>query len=363
MIQNNIIFWLDVDYDQWLLDALREWRDPAIADVETKIILKTPVPVRQSEIFDQLLEYLPPVFQKDNGKSVAFFLRCHKPFTFKIKDCFFQTFTENSFIPDLMIDLRDITIGELVEEILKNGDYLVEVNKHTEKSALCLIDSHHENSPNGEVYVFTNPLWGVFKAFSFELQEAYDAMLETQRQISMTGAMGFIEDYWGSFFDVERKNGETDARYSQRTIWTLKLPKSNNTGLELILQEYFGIRTRIVDLGYSASNAIMLMGDAATPIGHVEYPLYNPLESYESEPCTFGIYLLDRVLKMFSASELADLKDIVYEMKEAGTRPKLIWYGKPLVMLMGDVTTPMAHPDYPLWYGCEYKNGYSSMYL
>ena len=63
-------------------------------------------------------------------------------------------------------------------------------------------------------------------------------------------------------------------------------------------------------------------------------------------------------------ADLLVLRDWIFAIKQAGTRPKLIWRGLGPVMLMNNVDTPMHDTDWTMA-NCSNQSfyGWSSMYL
>lgn len=313
---------------------------------------------RLSDILTRMRDYLPPVFDTGPDAALAVVVSGSEPFSVDIDGLSMSIRADSRLAADFKATLEGKTISEIAAEVAATSGYSATVYGFGDKSALRLVDAQGDRT--GRLFVFQNPLWAIFKAMAMEMRRAGEAVQEGVRQIVLSGSEGIVANYHGAHYGITRKTSEGDARYGQRILWNVKLPKSNNVALEAVLRYFLGIDCSVIDLG-SENTGAMLMNNAATPM-HDGFYLYTPSDM-PGEPCTFGVLFNEGSPYDLSAENLAFLKELVLAMKASGTRPRVIWRDDTQYMLMNDEVTPMHDAAYPLWDHDHYIEGYLSFFI
>jgi hypothetical protein len=319
------------------------------------------------DCFERMLEGLPPVFNKDPEKRLAFTVsHSSGALLVTIRQRTISARTEDKYVKDFTLSLEGKTLAELVAEINTYSGYTAVVKDFGTASALRLLDTEDDSS--GQVYVFTNINWAVMKALAWEMEVLGIAVQEGLRQVSMIGSTGIIQDYWGSFAEVDRRRGEADRQYGQRIV-TVYGPKSNEKSIERMLKNIMGIDTTVSDLSWDV-NGILLMNDIETPVnddafniyftlpfkgpgftfpvGRVYYLDHYLLMNFKGTPVNdpfsiiytapdpepwpsnlFGIILSDETRDVLTADQLDLLIEIIRRNKAATARWRLFWKGTP----------------------------------
>ncbi len=313
-----------------------------------------------SKTLQAMLDALPPSFNKDPVPGLAIVASSAKErLRMSVSGNRLSVYTGEGFTPDFEVDLSEGTVQNVAEAIDGHEGFSAYLHDFGDKPALRLVDV--ELDAGGKLFVFQNPLYAILKAFSIELAALKASAREMTRQLTLMGANGRIQDFLGGFFGIRRIPMETDDEYGQRVIETVKTPKCNNRALEHLIKKIAGVDTRVVDLGRSTLDSL-LMNDPSTPIQDTDYPLYQE-GPFAGEPCTFGIVLLHKRKGGLTLREYAGIRETALSFREAGTRPRLIWQGDGQYMLMNDSTTPMQDTNYPLWDYSIYADGYLSEYF
>ncbi len=278
-------------------------------------------------VFKRMLDYLPPCFNMDPLKELAFVISSPtQQILFTIEGFFFQLWVGGSFTPALSVDLRFYTIGDLVSML--NGlslDLEVTEVAFSDKSALRLLPTANDSS--GRVYIFTNTTWALMGAMALELMDAQVALRECIRQMTIVGATGIIQDYWGSFANVLRNAGEDDTLYGQRVLVEVKAPKTNNMALEIIINIVMGVDVSVIDLGVVSALNVMYMNDISTPIQNPSYCLWDYSTPAMYFSSSFGVVLNGMTIEDLSSEQLSQLEGLLLDYKAAGISPAIVWKG------------------------------------
>lgn len=87
---------------------------------------------------------------------------------------------------------------------------------------------------------YTAGLWRVMRPLAFGLAELGAAAELLTRQIDLRQAAGVWLDLWGLVWSLPRLPEEDDLAYRNRIIYTITLPRANNTALEELIFRAFG---------------------------------------------------------------------------------------------------------------------------
>lgn len=277
------------------------------------------------DLYKSIEGFLPPVFNLDPEKERAFFISSQydAPKVF-IENGVLKVFTRGRYYPDVSVALRGKTIQAVMDAVAAVSGFSVEGINYADKSAQRLIKPDYDED-SGYVYVFTNPAVAFFKAFALELEDARDAMEAVIRWMTVFGATGTAQEFWGDYFDVARLPGEEDDLYGHRIALEIKQPKTNNKSIEKVIKEVLGIETQVVDLGWTNPSGLLFLNDEATFVNDLDFALWNTSD-YVAENSTLGVILTHGLtIGDLSAGELAQMLAIVTAIKQAGIRSKLLW--------------------------------------
>lgn len=275
------------------------------------------------ELYDSIKDFLPPVFNLDPGGEKAFSISCEKPrLQIEIKNRYLNAYTEDKYLPDFKIDLRCKTIQAVVDEIGSKAGYATASINYAAKSALRLFKP--DNDETGYVYVIDNPLVALMKAFAFELEDAKATEEELLRYMSVYGAANKFQDHWGGFFGIVREPNEADIHYGQRIAIEVKVPKTNNKSIEMILKDTTGLETEVIDLGWDTPGGLLYLNNDGTFVNDKDYHIWNT-GVFASEGISFGVILKNKTIDDLTQEQFDTLIEVVIAIKQAGTRAKLLW--------------------------------------
>ncbi len=313
-------------------------------------------------ILTKLLNFLPTCFNIKPEQVSVFTLAYDDSkgkLEYTVEDNVFSCKTFSSFTNDLEIDLEGLTISDLVEKI--NTRYNYSATLHSMGSASAMRLAEINGSTGSRVYAFTSNTWAIFKTLALELKDVKKMITETLKQMSIQGSTDYITDYWCEFLNSFRKADETDISFAVRTVNNIGSPRSNNVALEIILEEYYGYSIDVIDLIFEQTS-IMYMNDTNTPMHNQNYPIANS-DSIEKEPGTFALIFPDNTISNWETEDIDELRALIYAVKAAGTRCKVLWSDLPddPWMYMNDTDTPFHDSDFILPY--TKSSEYFSIYL
>jgi hypothetical protein len=281
-------------------------------------------------ILTKMLDFLPTYFNTDSQRRAAFELTYYDPTALmqhSIVDGVLSARSFHSVSNDFEINFVGKTIQQVADEINAFPHYQATVLAGFEReNAIRLVDV--ENESGSKVYIHDSPTWALFKAISLELKEAKLASAEILRQMSIPGAEGIFSDLWGQYFGLGRRPGELDIPFDQRIIDSVKLIRSNNVGMEIILQNAYGYYIQVFDLDF-IPGTLMLMNNTATPMHNKSFPIHD-VQAIGKEPCVFGLRFPEGTISQWNKAQFDELRELVYSIRAAGTRPKLFWRDDPV---------------------------------
>lgn len=225
-----------------------------------------------------------------------------------------------------LLDMTGKTIGDVEDDVnaLISGGTLsgftVTLHAWHDESALRLMETDSTGDTEGNLYAAADATWAVLKAIALELDDVKTAQVECLRQMSVPGAVGTVQDYWGGFFGVTREDSEGNAEYGHRVVSEVSWPKSNNRSLERIIKLICNLDASVYELSYEAPTDCMLMNTVGTPIYNVSYPLWTYAGSL-TITAAFVVRLEGYDEGDLSADEVAQLQEVVYRYKVAGIQP------------------------------------------
>lgn len=258
-----------------------------------------------------LLGYLPRVFERDPAPFVALRLRYAGGLTWRVADGVLTTspidgpvsatlsldFLEQAYQAspgsvDLQVDLSDHTLASLFTLLSAQPGYSAPflTADLAGLSALTLIDGEGDQ---GTVYGdrlmgYTSLAYAYMETMAAELAEAGAEIDDMLTQLDTTTAEGeWLED-WGARYAVPRLTGEPDPAYANRIIAEVIRPRGNNVAIAAAISAYTGQDTTVTDAvvwggpnpAYNAvrtHNAAVNHSSTATPI----YGLFDVNYGYD----------------------------------------------------------------------------------
>ena len=266
----------------------------------------------------KLLGFLNSVFDKNAHPFLATKVIVPLGVTLTVAD---QTLSGASSSGQLFsVDLTEYTISGIIEYLQTvkgiNVSYSCGVQYQT-LSACVLIDGSYPVASDGtcQLLGYTSLLWSILDALSVELTAAYQQVLSTIQQMTISQANDEWASVWGGYFGVIRRDGETLAAYAQRIVDDTVRPRGNNKAIELAMLAKFGQPSSVTDV------------DSYT--GSIEY--YNGKYQYNSNinyssPTTpvFGLFTVSIGYDLLSGSApdayVSDIYDFVDRIRHAGTQ-------------------------------------------
>ena len=153
--------------------------------------------------------------------------------------------------------------------------------------------------------------WAYLDACASELQLALDATEAAPAEIVLNTASGTWVDLHGSYYQIVRANGETDAAYATRIIVETLSPRSNNVAMAAAIQRYTGLAVQVVDVTIYTPNEPSFDGR----------PEWNGV--YNFDPASYPVYGLFDVLvsaASVTATQIAAIQLVVGTVRAGGTQ-------------------------------------------
>lgn len=197
------------------------------------------------KLTQKLLGFMNRVFDKDPAAVLALRLNYDGAMQWKIEDGRLTTQVVGGSGGPLSINLSDYTIATLVALLGSQPGYSVpyqDTSSLSGKGALTLIDgTGNQSQSNGDhLNSYTSVLWSWLESVSSELGIASAQIVQMLRQMVIGTAEGEWLDEFGSYYDIPRIFGETDAVYGARIIASVGRPRGNNVALEMAINTVTG---------------------------------------------------------------------------------------------------------------------------
>jgi hypothetical protein len=217
---------------------------------------------------------------------------------------------EGNGMARLNIDLTGMTIAQVVEAINNaNLGYYATLMRPEMSGYLAQGLLEGEQSIADGIRYPTSLLYKEFQVYAWAAQEQVEQRQSAEKQLYPYTAEGSWQDYWFSFFNVYRLNGETDLAYMTRAIAEIVSPSTNNKALMKTISSAVGYYVDVRDLGVASF-------------------LPAPL------PSTIGIYLYNGDINDLTAAEKQAIIGIVKKYKASG---KAVKYFAPTGQLITNV--------------------------
>ena len=95
---------------------------------------------------------------------------------------------------------------------------------------------------------YTRRSWTFLDTAAKELTLARIAVEAAPAEIAVNTADGTWLDLQGTYYDIKRMPGETDASYSARIVFEITLPRGNNVSLAICIERYTGLACTVDDV-------------------------------------------------------------------------------------------------------------------
>lgn len=139
------------------------------------------------------------------------------------------------------ITLDGKTIAEVAAEAVAAGYRVPFIGQSTESAALLVPGADALN-------IGTTQLWRFLNASEREFARAGDQAQRSVQQVYLHQAGGEFLDEHGAYYGFPRTTGEVDTDYRDRIISEILRPKANNRALAMILAQWFGTESRLIDV-------------------------------------------------------------------------------------------------------------------
>ncbi|HET8550951.1 MAG TPA: hypothetical protein VFM97_00565 [Gammaproteobacteria bacterium] len=214
--------------------------------------------IPMSGLAEKFIDLLNSPFSADPEPQLALRLTYDGAMTWRVKNYTLTTAVDGGIGSGLSAFLPMFTLDELVEYLNAQPGYSVAyVNDALrDKAAVCLLDAVGDiDKSNGDhLYAYSATLRQYFEAVAFESQLAADAVSEMLRYMDMREAEGEWLDYWGSFFDVTRRDNETDESLAPRITSDPFRFRCNNLAIEDYVRDETGVGVHVIDLDWRDTN-------------------------------------------------------------------------------------------------------------
>jgi hypothetical protein len=205
------------------------------------------------KLTQKLLGHLHKVFCKDPLPFSAIAFQCDgTDMVWAVSDGTLTTAPIGGSASPLSIDLSQYTLTALASYIATQPGYYVTMlvaGSNKLLSSLVLMDSTGSQADGVTAIAgYTNVLWALMEANASELKAAADSIQTLPGQMATTTAQNVFLDLLGSYYNVPRYTGESDALYGPRIIATVIRPANNNVAIEMAIQQYTGQLATVTDV-------------------------------------------------------------------------------------------------------------------
>lgn len=159
------------------------------------------------------------------------------------------------------IALKGITIEELVTVLTSmgyNASLYEELPSNLREREATTLTSVKDQSIELSVALttFTAKLWEKLYPLARLLEEADYNINIALKQMFITSTRGLWLDYWASFFNVRRIEGESDESLLKRVFMTIVNMKTNNIALEELIRHAIESEVKVSDTGNHAFEVV-----------------------------------------------------------------------------------------------------------
>lgn len=194
----------------------------------------------------KLINYLNRVFDRDPQQVLALRLRYNgTSMKWQVANGVLTTTVTGGPGVGLRVDLSTHTVASLCSFLAQQAGYSVvyaDLSTFASRSALVLLEgAGDQDRSNGDhLYGYTSVLWAYMSAVANELALIRAAISEALLQMAANTASGEWVDEHGSYYNVPRKPGETDAAYASRIVTEVIKARGNNVAIGGAIRETLG---------------------------------------------------------------------------------------------------------------------------
>lgn len=180
-------------------------------------------------------------------------IACDDAMTWRIVDSTLKTHVSGDAAPNLSIDLSSLTMSSLRALIDAQPGYTVVSydTQYDDIGCCALMDASGAQAIGGVVALsaYASLEWGFLDAAASVLHAARGTIMRMPQEMVVHTASGWWLDYLGSFYSVDRIEGESDSRYATRILYTVLAPKANNISIEEAIYNAMGRKhaVKVVD--------------------------------------------------------------------------------------------------------------------
>lgn len=272
------------------------------------------------KLTQKLLGLLHRVFDPDPERFLALRIAYNGgSLKWAVSDCVLTTEVAGGSGSNLTVDLRTVTLRDLVNFISAQPGYSVpsaSASKNLSLGARVLIDGSGDASQsNGDhLYAYSSLTWVYLETIAAELGLAKKQIPEAIKQMAITTAQDDWLDELGGYYGIPRQQGELDASYGPRIIAEVVRPRSNNVAMEAAISYYTGQSTKVTD--------VVVYGDI--------FPLYNSAIMRNGEYLyqtgatpRYGLFDVEYGYDLLGGSDLTEfahrIRQIIDKLRAAGT--------------------------------------------
>lgn len=202
--------------------------------------------MRLKTVLSRLLDYLhSAVFEKSPDAAIAFRMSREGGLIWSIADEVLSVRFGSSLQE---YNLAEHTIGSLVAALAQQSIIITQLNTDLAGfRAIALVESQGNVAQvdGGLIFGFTNPLWGLYSAYSGELRLAKRQVYEALRQMVIGKAQGEWLALWGRLFGVPAKENETELSHQSRIPEEAFRFRVNKYAIQKAVKDLTGLDIRL----------------------------------------------------------------------------------------------------------------------
>ena len=262
-------------------------------------------------IIDKLIGRLHRVFSKDPLNEPIITIEFEGEASLSFSNHVLRTesllaSTDSDNYQNLDIDLRDLTVSDLVDAINSYNGFTATLDNssYADDLAVGIFQVEYQDlMVDNILYYPSSKLYTEMNVASLVLEEQKERVEDLEKQMYAHTATGRWLDYWGKrYFGNARDENESDTDYAARIIYEAIRATQNNIALENILQDSIGMTASIVD-AWGVRDQLKTEAERKAAAGHFMLDMEIPSDLTAEK----------------SAALVAKSKRIIREYKAAGT--------------------------------------------
>ena len=234
------------------------------------------------DLIDALASDLPRTFARAPDAVPALTLRYHAGLVWEITadNHLHLTLGDRASTHDLLAH----TLASLADALAGQGCSISDVHPDLAARTAATLQAGSGSAAPGApatLAAFTNVLWAFLRPLAYELERAKTSSEAFQEQLDLPSARLHWADFWGRYFGVARRDGESDPAYTQRIIAEVFRARNTPIAIEQGVFASLGVTIELLEpwTRMFVVSGSRLSGRHALPGSYYQYHVLHPVSS------------------------------------------------------------------------------------